>query len=199
MIGGDPPAPSNQLTSSLSSSPLAPSFTLFHFSLINLHRILTPGLSSSSVIDSNGRREERKKFRREFRFRAARSNLRYSMSNLQSSSKLHSNFITVYQQNGWSPSKQMWACAKLPLTHESPTFTNDLTFRHFGDSVAVDSIPRLFRSILAEPVLWSSTCACMQCTKILCTPSLDQDVTKSQAQTNKLEKKNYKHRMNAVQ
>ena len=88
MIGGDPPAPSNQLTSSLSSSPLAPSFTLFHFSLINLHRILTPGLSSSSVIDSNGRREERKKFRREFRFRAARSNLRYSMSNLQSSSKL---------------------------------------------------------------------------------------------------------------
>lgn len=125
-----------------------------------------------------------------------------SATQCQTSSRLpssHSNFITVYQQNGWSPSKQMWACAKLPLTHESPTFTNDLTFRHFGDSVAVDSIPRLFRSILAEPVLWSSTCACMQCTKILCTPSLDQDVTKSQAQTNKLEKKNYKHRMNAVQ
>ena len=74
LIPFPPPAP--HLFHTLSPFQIPTNFSSFS---------LPSGLSSSSVIDSNGRRMKRKKFLERFR-RRARNNLRNSMSNLQSSS-----------------------------------------------------------------------------------------------------------------
>ena len=128
--------------------------SLVHFSPCHQggehHRLLhlLSGLSSSSVIDSNGRRTKRKKFRRNSGTALTPPPL-INVTRAVVFQSSHSNFIAEYQQSGWSLSKHFWACAKLPsITDPS------LIPKHLGKLLFVfrNVTPRLPRSISKEPV-----------------------------------------------
>ena len=95
-------SPHSPLSPSRSQSHHLHSFT-FHFSLWNLHQSLCDWLKWT----------EDKSEKDPMRIQAPCSP---TFSRLPSS---HSNFITVYQQNRQSPSKQIGSCAKDPVTPSS--------------------------------------------------------------------------------
>ena len=137
------------------------------------------GLSSFSVIDSNGRRIERKKFRREFRRRAhqppplnVKPPVVFQAPILILSPRINRTdgaFPDIY-----GPAQKYHWFTNLPLYQ----WPHILTCWDCGD---VNSIPRLSRSILARtsflPLRAAGLPVCAW------TPRLDQDVTKSQGQT----------------